>query len=127
MTHGFIYLLDNESMPDLIKIGFTTRHPAERVRELSRATACPTAFRLLAWFGHSETEWAEARIHKEMSAFRVNDNREFFRMTYREAQELVRRWGDPFDDVMFTSALDRLADIEHTDEWLDAISGKVAA
>jgi hypothetical protein len=41
---GFVYILSNDSMPGLYKIGFTHNSVRQRIRDLS-ATGVPTAFR----------------------------------------------------------------------------------
>ena len=43
-TIGYVYILENASMPGLIKIGKTSRDSVERARELSSATGVPTGF-----------------------------------------------------------------------------------
>jgi hypothetical protein len=120
MAHGFVYLLENDAMPGLVKIGYSMRHPKQRLAELSYPTSCPLPFDLLAWFGCPDPSWVERQMHAEMAAFRVSDKREFFRMNYRDAQELVRRWCDPYDDVAFLRRLDMLAMVEAEDERIAA-------
>ena len=36
MKYGYVYILTNENIPDLLKIGYTDRSPLERANELSR-------------------------------------------------------------------------------------------
>lgn len=36
-NRGYIYVLANSAMPDLVKVGKTTRTPAERAAELSKS------------------------------------------------------------------------------------------
>ncbi|MEN9595630.1 MAG: hypothetical protein RL236_64, partial [Pseudomonadota bacterium] len=43
-NRGYIYVLANSAMPDLVKVGKTTRTPAERAAELSKVTGVPTPF-----------------------------------------------------------------------------------
>lgn len=110
MAYGFIYFLDNPAMPGLVKIGYTSRHPQERVNELSAATSCPIEFRLLGWFGHSDARWAEGEIHKELDGFRYSNNREFFTLTLEEVRETMRRWGDSVIDAFVDADLNYLID-----------------
>lgn len=108
MSYGFVYFLTNPSMPGLTKIGHTTKHPRERVRELSASTSCPEHFELLAFFGHADSAYAEREIHRELSDFRVNDRREFFKMTNAQLQDVARCWGNPFEDAFVLDELDML-------------------
>lgn len=41
---GFLYVLANSAMPNMVKVGKTTRSSLERAEELSRATGLPTPF-----------------------------------------------------------------------------------
>ena len=43
-SKGYVYVLINSSMPNLVKIGKTTKDPNERVKELSSATGVATPF-----------------------------------------------------------------------------------
>jgi len=75
-----IYVLTNESLPDLVKIGRTERSVEERIVELSSASGVPTPFRVFRTFAVPDSADAEARIHERLRESRVADNREFFRI-----------------------------------------------
>jgi hypothetical protein len=104
MAYGFVYVLKNESMPGIYKIGFTTKHPKERMESLSQATACPTPFDLLAYFGCERPHEVEREIHQRLKNSRVNHAREFFRADPSDILELVREWSEP-DDACFMEEL----------------------
>jgi len=54
----FIYILENNSMPGLIKIGRTDRSVSERVSELSSHTGVPTEFVVVRQFEvPNSVEW----------------------------------------------------------------------
>lgn len=112
MAYGFVYVLMNESMPGIYKIGFTTKHPKARMEELSRATSCPTPFELLAYFGTPQPYVAEQGIHEALEAQRVNPGREFFQATLFDIQCQLRCWADPHEDCFFTVLLEHLVDKE---------------
>lgn len=113
MSYGFIYFITNPAMPGLVKIGHTTKHPRERLKELSRSTSCPAPFELLAFFGHADSALAEREIHRELSHFRINDRREFFKITNTHLQDIARRWGSSFDDAFVLDELDMLVERDH--------------
>jgi len=85
VAQGFIYVLDNASMPGLLKIGATERTPDERARELSRSTGVPSPF--VTRFSARVSDWreAEAAIHRGLDQFRSNKSREFFRIEVKAA------------------------------------------
>lgn len=87
---GWVYCLGNASMYEpgsgpLLKVGATTGTPQERARQLTAATASPTPFTVLYCREVADVNKAEAQIHSALAAHRVNDRREFFRVSVYEA------------------------------------------
>ncbi|NWH06885.1 GIY-YIG nuclease family protein [Desulfobacter latus] len=83
--NGYIYILSNPSMPDLLKIGFTTRSVDERIAELNSSTGVPENFVLEAYFCSNTPENDERLLHIELSNYRINNSREFFRISVLDA------------------------------------------
>lgn len=90
MAWGFVYVLGNESMPGIYKIGMTEKAPMERMEQLSMATACPTPFWLAMFVQVEDPRDSERMIHKELDRSRVNRSREFFRATLGEIALAIR-------------------------------------
>ena len=88
---GYIYVMINQSLPNIVKIGKTTRDPNERAKELSAATGVPTPFMLIYYKEFSNCHIAERVIHQylEEQGKRVNNNREFFYISTMEAIQLI--------------------------------------
>lgn len=84
MTYGFVYMLRNDYMPDVVKIGCTERSPHRRAAELSKATGVPTPFQVVCYIEVRDHERCEREIHDWLSAHRVPSNREFFSSLRRE-------------------------------------------
>ena len=86
---GYIYILSNPSMPNLVKIGYTTRKPHERVAEINASTGIPEPFKIEAAFHSLDPCKDEKIIHSALEKFRYNKNREFFSMeTFDAVQKL---------------------------------------
>jgi hypothetical protein len=85
---GFIYVLSHPQMPNLVKIGFTTRQVEERVAELSAPTAVPGPFVIEGVFPSSEPERHEFAAHETLAEARV-DSKEFFKIDLIEAIRAV--------------------------------------
>lgn len=107
--YGFVYILGNQSMPGIYKIGFTLGHPKARMEQLSGATACPTPFDMLACFGVADPRQVEGLIHEQYAACRVNSSREFFQMDPDQLQDIVGYWSDPYDDLVNSNYLEAIA------------------
>ena len=75
---GWIYILENQGMPDLFKIGMTVHNPHLRAGELSRETGVPSPFFVRKAYFVKDRCKAEKLIHKELDSYRYNENREFF-------------------------------------------------
>lgn len=106
--YGFIYLLANECMPGIYKIGFTTNHPKTRLDQLSASTSCPTPFELVAAFGVADPREVEREIHDYLMAHRINMSREFFKLKADHALDICRQFGDSCDDFFFTLPLEEM-------------------
>ena len=75
---GYVYVLKNDSMPGILKIGMTTRTVEERIAELN-GTNLPTPFRLVLKYFSKRPQEDEAALHKRLEDYRISDSREFFK------------------------------------------------
>ncbi|MEY4978026.1 MAG: hypothetical protein RLZZ352_296 [Pseudomonadota bacterium] len=77
---GYLYVLANSAMPNMVKVGKTTRSPEERAVELSKATGLPTPFIVVYEQLFANCSEAEYFVHTYLGSkgYRVADNREFF-------------------------------------------------
>ena len=112
-------------MPGIFKIGFTLKHPRERMADLSRATACPTPFELISFFDAEDPQHAEQDIHVQLHEFRVNNAREFFKCSAEHIQDQFRQWADTGMGVFYSELLDTLVDIEHYQGGSQRVDGQV--
>jgi len=121
MAYGFVYALSNPSMPGIYKIGFTLKHPRERMDELSKATACPTPFEIFAMFDVADPENVERAIHRDLQQYRINQNREFFSLNACVLQDAFREYCDTFEGLVQFGSMDFKAGMEYLDyerQWL---------
>ena len=91
---GCVYILKNEAMPDLVKIGYTLGTAEERAQQLSQPTGIPMPFEVVAdadGLAFEECETLEAEIHKELAEHRVNPRREFFKYPVDDASRLLEK------------------------------------
>jgi len=99
-TAGFVYILSNPSMPGIFKIGSTERSVKERVAELSATTGVPTPFHVEHYILTEDPKSLEHSLHEELSEFRVNGNREFFRI---QIDELIQKCENLKTDDLMTA------------------------
>jgi T5orf172 domain len=81
-----VYILTNEAMPDLVKIGVTSRDNINpRVAELSQPAGVPLPFKC-HFAGEVDDEiGVEKLIHQVFAEYRINPKREFFRIAPEKA------------------------------------------
>jgi hypothetical protein len=101
MTKGYVYILTNEAMPGLVKIGKTTRDPASRAVELHQ-TGVPFPFVVAESVVAPDCHDLERYIHSTLDEFRVRPDREFFRCDLNTARQAL---------------ID--CHLEHVEFWLD--------
>lgn len=78
-SFGFVYVVQNLEMPDVYKVGMTTRSPHARAAELSSATGVPMSFDVVYYAEVADPMAQEKRVHKALEKYRVNAGREFFK------------------------------------------------
>ena len=82
---GWVYILSTRDIPDLLKIGMTTRPVEERVKEINGSTGVPIPFGVRRCWRVTTPAVAERKIHKVLSQFRLRGDREFFRLSFANA------------------------------------------
>jgi hypothetical protein len=89
----WVYILSNESMPNIVKIGITKLTPEERAKQISASTGVPIPFKVEFAFKCHEGEFLENDIHIYLDSYRVNSNREFFKIDINEAIDVIKEIG----------------------------------
>ena len=80
-----VYILTNEAMPGIIKIGWTDKNVEERMKELDK-TSTPVPFTCYFAKRVEDPTFVESKLHEAFDEFRIRDNREFFRMSPDQAK-----------------------------------------
>lgn len=80
-----VYVLTNEAMPGLVKIGLTTDSVESRITQLSASTGVPLPFECYFAAEVDDASRVEGILQKLFSEHRVNPKREFFRIDPEKA------------------------------------------
>jgi hypothetical protein len=75
-----VYVLTNEAMPGLVKIGLTTDSVEARLTNLSSHTGVPLAFECYFAAEVKDAARIERTLHQLFAESRINPKREFFRL-----------------------------------------------
>tara|TARA_R110000850_G_scaffold72801_2_gene159941 strand:+ start:293 stop:826 length:534 start_codon:yes stop_codon:yes gene_type:complete len=82
----YVYVLTNEAMKGLVKIGMTTRTVEQRVKEL-QSTGVPFPFEVAYSVEvPNSAAYIEQEVHRQMAACRVSSDREFFLCSVEAAE-----------------------------------------
>src|SRR3989304_8754805 len=87
MSVGYIYVLSNQTMKGLLKIGFTSQSVEVRVKQLSSATGVPAPFEIEYYCLTLDPEDIEKKVHEQFSSKRIN--KEFFEIPLHEAVRFI--------------------------------------
>lgn len=85
---SIVYILTNQSMPGLIKIGRTESNVSQRMTELFN-TSLPLPFECYYAARVKDYALVEKSFHKAFDDFRVNSSREFFRLDPYKAKVIL--------------------------------------
>ena len=94
----YIYVLTNETMPGLVKIGFTKNRPTDRVKQINSATGVAEDFIVEYQYPCFNAHDLEKEIHRYLEAhgLRHNKKKEFFNTTLLEAVAVIEKLGEPY-------------------------------
>jgi hypothetical protein len=83
---SFVYILINEAMPGLIKIGRTSTSVKQRISELNSPAGIPLPFTCYYAARVEDCVIVERKLHEAFGDHRVRDKREFFWLSPHRAQ-----------------------------------------
>jgi len=91
-NYGIVYMLTNEAMPGLVKIGKTSRLDLDKRMKELYTTGVPLPFECAyaCRVKLCHMDELEAALHKAFAPSRVNENREFFRISPSQAEPLLK-------------------------------------
>ena len=97
MAIGYIYIIRNPSHEsNVYKVGKTSRTIDERLKELNAETSNIGTFDLIKSFMVSDIDKAESESHEALSSMRVQNNREFFKASVGELEDIVSNICDKY-------------------------------
>ena len=82
---GKVYILTNDAMPGIIKIGITEMETIEERMKSLDNTSVPKPFRFYYAIETDKYKEIEKLMHNAFSKFRIRNNREFFEMDAENA------------------------------------------
>ena len=80
---GYVYIIENEFMPNLYKIGKTNGNIKTRINQISSTTGVPTPFEEVVSVLVPDSNLFEKELHKKFFKERINSRREFFKFEDR--------------------------------------------
>jgi T5orf172 domain-containing protein len=94
---GWVYVITNEAMPGLVKVGYSTRDPHDRAQELNH-TGSPKPFRVSHDVLVLEPQKVEQAVHKELE--HLSHGKEWFKTSVERASNAIREVAHELDAVL---------------------------
>jgi len=91
-VRGWVYVISNQAMPGMVKVGFSTKDPTLRAKELGN-TGSPHPYQVVYDALIEDPRGLEQRVHAELDHWR--EGKEWFRCDARHAVETIRRVAGP--------------------------------
>lgn len=122
---GSVYILSNNAMPGILKIGHTTRMVEERAEELSKQTGVPEKFVVEYDWLVENPEQYERLIHANLKKYRISEDKEFFRIEKDLAQKACQRIIRGSELIDFAQEMEMLVYIARKHKALDEKGKKI--
>lgn len=90
---GWVYVMSNQSMPDILKIGVTKRTVEERRRNLSSSTGVPIPFDIEYECEVEDCYRVEKAIKTIFAPYRINPKKEFYKVSVTQVIALLQLVG----------------------------------
>jgi hypothetical protein len=87
--NNWIYILSNPTIPNSLKIGYTSLSPELRARQISSSTGVVAPFKVEWAFKCFDGNLLENKIHNALKEYRINNQREFFQIDIEEAKKII--------------------------------------
>ena len=88
-SEEYIYILSRREEPDILKIGMTTRNIKKRVNEINSATGVLYPYSARKVYKVKNCRQVEKDIHNILQNYRIRTDREFFKISFREACHII--------------------------------------
>lgn len=92
-SKGLVYILTNDYMPGVVKIGYTTQPIENRLKELDK-TGVPWPYKCYFAIETDRYKEIEQYAHNAFADYRIRDNREFFKVSPEMVVAALRISGD---------------------------------
>tara|TARA_B100001093_G_C26740669_1_gene976509 strand:+ start:460 stop:1077 length:618 start_codon:yes stop_codon:yes gene_type:complete len=93
MTSQIVYALSNPAMPGLIKIGKTTQEDVSNRMSQLYSTGVPVPFECIYAVQVDDCTKVEKALHIAFGPYRINPNREFFKIEDEQAIAILKLLG----------------------------------
>jgi len=110
----YVYILANQSVPNMVKIGMTTKTPVERAKEISAVTGVAVPWQVVYEYKCYNSLFLEQEVHQYFKAQRVNDKREMFTVDKITAQLVIEQLGYKYSTAFWADKLKLIYETQTT-------------
>lgn len=89
----WVYVLSHPQEPDLLKIGYTSKDPKIRIKELNSQTGVAGEYKLVYLYKTVNGQALEREIHNFLKEKRIHPRKEHFELTRDQAVQVIKEIG----------------------------------
>jgi hypothetical protein len=116
---GWVYIISNKAMPELIKVGYSMQDPAIRAEELNH-TGSPHPYIVDYAMVIEEPYQVEQKVHEALSPY--SEGKEWFHCSIEEAIITIQKFaGDRVIGEVFNTKSEKLMDVKGKFKDIQAI------
>ena len=105
---GFVYVMSNPAMPNLLKIGKSDRDPKMYRKHELETTGVPDSFKVEYYAFVDDHNSVEEDVHSDLSKYRNKPNREFFKCSVMDAVFAIQSNGKiKYEEIYFVPKTDQ--------------------
>jgi hypothetical protein len=116
VEQGYVYVMSNQCFDnDIFKIGYTTREPATRVKELSN-TSVFADFHIVLCKKVDNCKKIEECLHTILNKYRINKSREFFKINLNIVKVIFDALEGDYINKIENDEKDEIVEYDEKDE-----------
>jgi hypothetical protein len=89
----WVYVLVHPQEPELLKIGYTSKEPTQRLKEINSQTGVAGEYRMVYIYRTVNGQRLETAVHSFLKDKRINPRKEHFQINREEVIQVIKEMG----------------------------------
>jgi len=92
----WVYVLAHPQEPDLLKIGYTSKEPTQRLKEINSQTGVAGEYRIVYIYRTVNGQRLETAVHSLLKEKRIHPRKEHFQTSREEVIQIIKEAGHQY-------------------------------